>query len=513
MCGLLPLSLIPTQVFQIDKLPPLRYYTYTKYDILKRYLVRFYNRKRELALLDKLFARPGGQMFVLYGRRRVGKTALLGHWLETRKHPALFWTADRTSATAQLRSFSRALRSHTNPSQPVPDDFTYGNWESALDEVARLAQSGRVVVVLDEFTYLIESEPALPSILQRLWDHQLKHSNLALVLTGSHAGMIEREVLTYRSPLYNRATSSLHLQPMSFGVLPVFLPKYSAEERAAVYACVGGVPQYLELFDTNLPVKENIEDMLTNQMIVDDAGALLRDQLGDPRNYVAVVEAIASGFTRMSEIAKMAGLPLSNISKYLDVLQHLSVIARQVPATVSKPEQSKQGRYQIIDHYLRFYYRFIAPSRSEVERGRIKQVSQNIQKHLSEFVGTYVFEEISREWVSAQADSGRLPFVPRRVGSFWGSGKPQIDVVAINEDEHALLLGECKWTAEPIRKHVVEGLLARAPQVIPEPVERWQVTYALFSRSGFTDEARQAMKGHKCLWVSLDQLDADLREV
>jgi len=473
----------------------------------------FYDRKRELALLDNLYTRPAGQMCVLYGRRRVGKTALLTHWLESRKHPSLFWTADRTSSGTQLRSFSHAVQNYLNPEQPVPADFTYGSWEIAFNEVARLSEARRLVVVLDEFTYLIEGEPALTSVLQRLWDHRLKRSNILLALTGSHAGMIERKVLAYRSPLYNRATASLHLQPMAFGVLSAFFPKYTAEERASIYACVGGVPQYLELIEPNLSVDENIQGLLSSPMIMDDAGALLRDQLGEPRNYAAIVEAIASGFIRMTEIATMAGLQQSNVTKYLDVLQHLGIVERKVPATVSRPQQSKQGRYRITDHYLRFYYRFIAPSRTSLARGLIQQAWENLQKHLPEFVGTYIFEELCREWVMRQGDTGKLPFVPRRVGSFWGQGKPQIDVMAINEDDHAILLGECKWTAEPIRKRIVEDFLGRARQVIPEPAEKWKVSYALFSKSGFTDEARQAAKGVKCLWVSLSQIDANLREV
>lgn len=472
----------------------------------------FYDRKRELRLLDELFARSGGQMFVLYGRRRVGKTALLTHWLETIQRPALYWTADRTSAAAQLRSFSAAVQSYLNPDQPVAADFTYSTWEMAFNEVARLATE-RLVVVIDEFTYLIEADPSLPSVLQRVWDHRLKRSNVLLILTGSHAGMIEREVLAYRSPLYNRATSSLHLQPMPFGVLSQFFPKYSAEERANIYACVGGVPQYLELCDGSRSVDDNLQGLLSNAMIIDDAGALLRDQLGEPRNYVAIVSSIASGFTRNNEIAAMSGLQPSNVGKYLDVLQHLGIVEREVPATVSRPEQSKQGRYRIVDHYLRFYYRYIAPARSNLERGLVQQAWQNIKKHLPEFVGTFIFEELCREWVLQQGDAGRLPFVPRRVGSFWGTRKPQIDVVAINEDDHAILVGECKWTAEPIRKGVVEDFFRRADEIIPAPADKWHVTYALFGRSGFTSEARQATGNRVCLWIGMDRIDTDLRDV
>ena len=472
----------------------------------------FHDRKHELKLLDNLYSRADGQMLVLYGRRRVGKTVLLTHWLETHKHQALFWTADRTSVGALLRSFSHAIQDYLDPAQETPPEFTYSTWEVALREVARLAKDERLVVVLDEFTYLIEADPALTSVLQRLWDHHLKQSNVLLALTGSHAGMIEREVLAYRSPLYGRASSSLHLQPLPFEVLSDFLPDYDAEARAKIYACVGGVPQYLELLNPRRSADWNIRQLLSSSLIIDDAGALLRDQLGEPRNYAAVIEAIAAGFTRSSEIAMMANLQASNVSKYLGVLQHLGIVTRDVPATVKRPSRSKQGRYRITDHYLRFYYRFIAPARTNLERGLVEQAWQTIRQHLPAFVGTYIFEELCREWVWRQGDAGKLPFVPRRVGSFWGSRKPQIDVLAINEDDHAILLGECKWLAEPIRKRVVTDFLARAERVIPTPTAGWEITYAFFSRSGFTREAKHAAGDRHCLWISLDQLDRDLAQ-
>lgn len=473
----------------------------------------FYDRKRELTILDDLYARPKGQLFVLYGRRRVGKTVLLNHWLGTRKHNSLFWTADRTSAGVLLRGFSQAIQRFISSGEDIPADFTYGSWELAFQEIARLAQSQRLVVVLDEFTYLIEADPSLASVLQRLWDHRLKISNLMLVLTGSHAGMIEREILAYRSPLYNRATSYLHLQPLPFGVLTSFFPSYSPTERANIYACVGGVPQYLELLDPKNSAETNMRSLLSSSMIMDDAAALLRDQLGEPRNYVAIVEAIAAGFTRSSDIAKMSDLQDSSISKYLGVLQNIGIVTREVPAIESRPERSKLGRYRIIDHYLRFYYRFLAPARTNLERGYSEQVWQNIKKHLPEFVGTHIFEELCREWVLWKGDAGKLPFVPRRVGASWGKGKPQIDVMAVNEDDHSILLGECKWLNEPMRKNLVVDFLARAKFAIPEPNDRWKVTYAFFSRLGFTDEARAAAAGQHCIWVTMDNIDSVLRNV
>jgi len=472
----------------------------------------FYNRKHELALLDEVYQQPQGHLFVLYGRRRVGKTVLLNHWLAARHHRALFWTADHTSATAQIRAFSQTLQKFKQPAQVLPSDFTYGTWETALNELASLAERERLVTVFDEFTYLIESDPTLPSILQRLWDHRLKQTHLLLVITGSHAGMIERQVLAYRSPLYNRATQSLHLQPLPFGTVAAFLPDYSPADRVTIYGCVGGVPQYLEMFKRNQTLNENLEALLSQRVIMDDAGVLLRDQLSEPRNYVSIVAAIAGGFTRTTEIATMSGLENSNVSKYLSVLQHLGIVTRDVPATESHPEHSKQGRYRIIDPYLRFYFRFVASQRTNLERGLKQQAWDNVRQHLAEFVGTHAFEELCREWVARQGDGGKLPLAPRRVGSFWGRKGPQVDVVAINEDTHSILLGECKWTSEPLGRSVVQGLFDKTPTVVPGDLADWKVTYAFFSKAGFTDEAKKLGRADHCLWISLDQLDRDLRE-
>jgi uncharacterized protein len=469
----------------------------------------FYDRIRELQMLDKLYARSeGGHLFVLYGRRRVGKTELLNHWIGQTPKPNIVWTADRTSAVSQLRAFSQKVIAFAQPDQPASAQFSYDTWELALAELARLAQTQRIVVVMDEFTYAIESTPSLPSILQRMWDHQLKKTRIMLVLTGSHAGMIEREILSYRSPLYNRATDSLRLNSLPFGVTRKFLPNYSAEERMIVYGCMGGIPLYLEELDRDAPLDENLIRMLSRNIMLDDAGSLLRDQLSETRNYVAIIESIAASFTRLNEIATMSGLDQGTASKYLNVLQKLKIVERRVPATMSRPAESKQGRYHIIDTYLRFFYRFIAPQRSLIESGRLVQPMANLKQHLHEFVGKYAFEELCREWVLDQADMGKLGFIPRRVGSYWKHKGPEVDIMAINEDEHTILLGECKFTSGPITGRIVRGLVEKIDKVVPGDLKDWKVQLAFFSRSGFAHEAHEAVGSYDSSWINLDQLDA-----
>jgi uncharacterized protein len=265
--------------------------------------------------------------------------------------------ASQTSAANQLRGFSQALFQFLNPEARIEPTFSYTSWDAAFAEIARAAAGKRLVVVLDEFTYVMQADSEAPSLIQRAWDHQLKGSNVFLILTGSLAGIIQRTALDYQAPLYGRATARLKLQPLSFGVLANMLPQHNAEQRVAVYTITGGIPAYVELFSDQLNILQNLRQCILTpaNTMLEDAVFLLGEQLVEPGNYIAILEAIASGFHRLSEIATMAGIARTNISKYLGVLQELGYVERQVPATVRRPKKSRQGHYVITDAYLRSF--------------------------------------------------------------------------------------------------------------------------------------------------------------
>lgn len=471
----------------------------------------FVSREMELALLDDLYQRAGAQFLILYGRRRIGKTALVTQWGGGLDAPYLYWMASQTSATNQLRNFSQALFQFLNPDTTVTPTFSYPSWDAAFAEVARLATDRRVVVVLDEFTYVMQADGEVPSLIQKAWDHHLKGSQAFLILMGSLAGIIQRTALDYQSPLYGRATARLKLQPLSFGALAAMLPNYNSEQRVAVYAITGGVPAYIELFDDSLNILQNLQQRIVTpaNVMLSDAVFLLHEQLDDPRNYIAVLEAIAAGFHRLTEIATMSGIDRSNITKYLAVLRELGYVERLVPATVRRPDKSRQGRYVITDPYLRFYYRFLAPHRSAIEQGRVKQVTSLLYDHLLDFIGTHTFEELCREWVSVKAEMGEFPFLPEQTGSFW-SKQAQVDVLAINWRTKDILLGECKWGQQAVGREVIQTLVEKTDKVLPGQVN-WQVHYAFFARTDFTAAAQSLAQKHQALLITLDQMEADMR--
>ena len=471
----------------------------------------FVGRERELSLLDDLYWRSGAQFLILYGRRRIGKTSLITEWMERLDEPPLYWMASQTSVTNQLRNFSQALFQFLNPNAAVDRTFSYTTWEAAFAEVSRAATNKRLVVVLDEFTYVMQADPEVPSLIQKAWDHQLKGSNVFLILMGSLAGIIQRTTLDYQAPLYGRATARLKLLPLSFGALQDLLPNFTTEQRVAVYTITGGIPGYLESFDDQLNILQNLRQRIITpaNVMLDDAVFLLHEQLDEPRNYMAVIEAIAAGFHRLTEIAQMAGIERSNLTRYLHVLQELGYVARQVPATVRRPEQSRQGRYVIVDPYMRFYFRFLAPHLGAIEQGRVRQVTSLLYDHLLDFIGTHTFEEICRDWIGVYAEMGALSFLPERIGSYW-SKQAQVDVVALNWRTKDILLGECKWGQKLVEREVIRTLLNKADKVLPDTAD-WHVHYAFFARQGFTSEAQAEADGYGALLITLEQIEVDMR--
>jgi AAA+ ATPase superfamily predicted ATPase len=220
--------------------------------------------------------------------------------------------------------------------------FTYATWEQAFRELGQLAKEERLLVVMDEFTYILEGEPAIAGILQNLWDHVLKHANILFCLSGSHVGMMQRHLLSYQAPLYGRATALLRLLPLPFGLTQQYFPKYRPHERVAVYAMTGGVPAYWEIFNPNLSLDENIRQqfLAPNRLLYDEPRLLLQDFLTDTHNYVAIMRALAYAHRTPKEIAKFTGLRETHVPAYLSKLIETGFVERRIPVTAAPHSRS-----------------------------------------------------------------------------------------------------------------------------------------------------------------------------
>ncbi len=476
----------------------------------------FIGREREISILRTEWESDQASMLILYGRRRVGKTRLITHWIETARPRALYWVAEPTSSKDQLRAFSQALLNfESNSSSPA--DFSYSTWGQVFEQVARIAKHERFALILDEFTYLMILEQGIAGILQNAWDQYLQNANVFLIISGSHVGMMERGVLSYHAPLYGRATSRLMLQPLPFSKTRSFFPKYRPDERVAVYAMFGGVPAYWRQFKPERSLDKNIREKLLADanLLQDEPRLLLQDFVSEIHNYAAILRAIAQGYRTPKEIASASGLPDKHISMYINTLIGTGFVERRLPVT--ERMASRQGRHHITDPYLRFYYRFLSRRQSQLAMGVDDQTLDEIKKHLVDFIGTHTWEELCREWLLRASGRNIVPFLPDQVGSIWNR-EAQIDVAGVNFMEKTLILGECKWDRHPIDKDVLTKLIEKTESVLP-PDGKWKVYYLGFARSGWTEDAIQFAREVKAAgtlgnrWQATGMLLRNLQQV
>lgn len=448
----------------------------------------FIGRSIELGLLDSLWESDKANLLILYGRRRVGKTRLLIHWLHQQPKRALYWTAEPTSAAEQLRSFSQALYNFVTPDSPAPLDFTYANWEQALRQVALLAQNSRLAIFIDEVTYLIDVNPAIMGAFQKAWDQWLSKSNLFLALSGSQMGMMQAQILSYEAPLYGRSTAHIRLLPLPFGTMEQFFPDYTPAERIATYAIWGGIPAYWERINSDVSVMENVRVQLlpSNAMMQEEPRILLQDFINDPHNYVGILRAIASSSHTQSEICDFTGLSRGLVSRYLSVLRETGFVEREIPVTETSTD-SRRGRYFITDPYLRFYYRFLAAYQARLALGEQEQMLTSIEGHLPQFIETYTWTDLCQEWVLRAAARNELPLTVEDVGGAWTRSQT-LEVVGIDHVEKNIVLGVTQWADAPAGAELIHSLASRANAIVPRN-EVWSLYCLGFSYAGWTEKA------------------------
>jgi len=450
---------------------------------------RFIGRERELSQLEERWRSGEAELFIVYGRRRVGKTELLLQFSRTDDKKTLYFLASQLTRQEHLRQLTEIMRD-TFP-DPVLESLTFTDWEAALTYLGERAQGERLLVILDEFPYLCEAAPELPSVIQRFWDLRGKGSEIFLVLCGSQLGFMEREVLGERSPLYGRRTGQLRLRPFDFREASLFFPDYSLRERFIAWGILGGMPAYLIRFSPRRSLRENLlwEMLQVQGYLYEEPRFLLRMELRDPKVYASILGAIASGCTKLNEIAQRTGLSVQTASKYLGVLQELEIVAREVPFTARAPRRSKRGRYRLVDNYLNFWFRFIQPHSSMIEAGQGKLVYERfVSPYLDEYMG-HVFEEVARSYVRLYAaeDLGLPPVL--RAGREWGADF-EIDLVAEHTDG-SWTFGECKWARQPVGERVLRELQAKVERLSRIAKVPGSIRYAIFSSSGFTLKLQQ----------------------
>jgi len=439
----------------------------------------FVNRISELALLEKHYKSNRAELFVLYGRRRVGKTELLTHFCEDKRH--IFFVADQVPEQSLRANLSAAINDIIFG--PGKVSAVYNSWDDLFNTLVQQAQSERLIVVIDEFPYLITAYPPLGSILQRIWDHSFKNSQIMLILNGSYIGMMEEAILGYEAPLYGRRTAQYLLEPLDFLDAQQFFLPYDPDDRLRTYAIYGGTPAYLQTINPNLPLEENILEGILERgsILYDEVRFILQQELREPRNYFAVMQAIASGNTRQNEIKLDSGL--DNIAPYLETLRELHLVERIVPVTETKPHKSRRGIYRLKDNYVRFWFKFILPNRSQLERGASQIVYDTAIRQELDLFTSVIFEQVCYQYFWRKGLDGELSFVPHKIGGWWKANQ-EVDLVLLGEKQ--MMMVECKWSKRPIGTDIFRNLESKTRDVLNDAGHH-ATSYAFCSRSGFTD--------------------------
>ena len=455
-------------------------------------MTRFIDREAEIATLENEYTRDGSSLVILYGRRRVGKTSLITRFISGKN--ALFFLASEESEIQNRESFKQRAADFINS-----DLLRYSavsSWDVIFKTVMDTEFEKKPVIVIDEFQYIGKSNPAFPSIFQRIWEEILKNKSVMVILCGSLISMMESQTLNYDSPLYGRRTAQIRLKQIPFKYYGQFFPNRPEKELIEMYSVTGGVPKYIELFgeceDIYSAIKQNI--LNPSGYLYDEPHFLLQQEVSEIGSYFSLIKAIAAGNSKLSTIATVLETKTTNLTKYLKTLIDLDILEREVPVTEDNPEKSKRGLYRIKDNYIKFWFAFVYPNMSFLESGNSEIVMTKIRNGLVSNQIAFVYEDICREKMWHLNAEGVWDFHFSKIGRYWDN-KVEIDIAALDPDGKNLILGECKYWTEPVGINILKDLEKKSESVGWE-INRRKVHYVLFSISGFTPELESYVATH-----------------
>lgn len=479
----------------------------------------FIGRETELQFLQDKYEENKGQLIVLYGRRRVGKTETLREFCKDKPH--VFFSCTQSIDRVQLARFSRQILRENIPARQYISEFT--DWEKAFHAILELPyKTGKKLVVIDEFPYMCKGNKSIPSILQNLWDAELKDSNVMIILCGSAMSFIEKELLAEKNPLYGRATGIYKMNKMGFYDAARFFPNYSAKDKILAYAALGGIPHYLSQFNPQISISENIKRNILSKgsILYSEADFLLHQELRETPIYNSIIEAVALGNTRLNDISQKSLIEdTSKTSVYLKNLIELGIVEREfsVDAGIKEKANTNRGIYRLTDNFFRFWYTFCFANLSQLEDGDAEGVYEYlIEPSLHEFA-SLAFEDVCKEFVRGLQRKNALPFRYAKMGRWFGkttvrdnsakngarTAETEIDLLAIDKEAKKYLIGECKFKHSQFAySEYLDTLAKLAPQK-----EKAKFYYALFSESGFDGKITEKARTSENLYLyNLDMI-------
>lgn len=447
--------------------------------------MKFINRIKELKALSEKWETKTSQFFIIYGKRRVGKTELVKQFLKDK--PSIYFLADKRNHTDQLKELGRVVGNFFDDKILAKKGFQ--DWIEFFEYISDKGNKP-LAIAIDEYPYLVETDSATSSVFQKGWDEYLKNSKVFFILLGSSIAMMEAETLSQKAPLFGRRTGQILVDPMTFANSWKFFPKKKFDQFMSIYSITDGMPSYLLQIDGEKTIKDNIENKIFShtEFLYNEVEFMLKEELREPKNYLSILKAISWGKRKFGEIVNDTGLKKNVITKYLTTLERLRLIEKEVPITEKNPGKSRKGLYKISDNFFRFWFQYVFPFKSDLEIGRFTHVLEQFDRLFSTLEAV-VYEGVCKELIF---DFEKELFAIEKVGKWWEKEK-EIDVVALSEKENKIVFGECKWSSKQVGTNILRELKEKSRYVQWGKGKRKEY-FILFSKSGFTPDMKKLAK-------------------
>lgn len=462
-------------------------------------------RDYELNCLEDLYNSDKFEFLVLYGRRRIGKTALLTEF--AKKHKCFYFLSQEKNIMLNLEEFATLIKNYFNMDYTPTAD----NWlqlvrilTEKIEQKLNQNPNEKVCIIIDEFPFIAKDYPAIKSILQHTIDHIWQHKNIMLVLCGSSVSFMINEVLGYSSPLYGRRTANMELKPLNYIQASQFFPNFSNINKITAYTILGGIPYYLKTFNDKYTLKQNITQNIFSDLglLKEEPQLLLKQEFREPTIYNSIIEAIATGSSKFNEISQKIKEETSKCASYMKNLQEVRIIKKIIP--YGENTNSKKSIYTLSDFFFRFWYKYVFANSSELILLGEKDYTETIYNDISSVLGS-AFEEVCTQYLILQARAKKLPFVPNGIGKWWGNNakkKSQDDIDIMGTNGNKGLFCECKFRNEKFDLPELNDLIS-ASEIFTEVTERY---YYVFVKSGYTKAVIDESKKYNIKLLTIDDL-------
>ncbi|MCD8295234.1 MAG: ATP-binding protein [Clostridia bacterium] len=471
----------------------------------------FIGRDDELKSFNEAYEDDEAQLIAIYGRRRIGKTEFL--WQFCKDKPYIFYTCDTQPDNVQRENFSKALTCFSdeyNWMEPFQD------WTNAFRFIGRIKTDRRLVVIIDEFPFMVDKNNAIPGILKTVWDTELSKSNVMLILCGSSVSFMVDEVLGAEKPLYGRFSFTYPMPQLPYTDAMKFFTNYSNEDKLIAYSITGGVPFYLDKFKQTRSVEENVERLMLvpNGALRYEVELLMSTEFRDPTTYISIIKSIAAGNCSQNKLCGATGMGAGPLTIYMDKLIKLGFVRAEYTFSATEKDRSKPSlaHYILTDNFFKFWYRFVNPKIDDILKWKPVSIwNSSIKSHLHDYASK-TFEDVCIDYMSLLNIYNKLPFVFARIGREWWNENvtqpdgtircvtKEVDMIAADDTGKKFIYGECKFKNEKFGMDELNNLRSKVKK-------EGDIYYYLFSLSGFTEDVLSEASTHTVLLTLDDVLD------